>query len=407
MKLLNKLHKLDLDKSKKYLLACSCGPDSMALLAMLKAQKFNFEVAFVNYKTRTNSDDEEKTLEEYCLKNNIKLFKLILQEPIVKNFEEEARKVRYDFFRSIVIAQKEEIILLTAHHADDVIETFTMNESKGKLTKYAGIAEISSYKEMKIIHPLLSYEKKLLVEYCENNNIPYSIDYTNFEEIHDRNIVRKISETFSFETKERIINTINEINVKLETLYKELAEVKLYETLEISSFKNEKEEIALRMLFFLIDNLSKSIINGAVLKDFYRNIVLNDGVTNYILELDNDYILIKEYDELRFLKSEDLDKKLDLTLEEAKEKLGLNIEKAQELGATKVVSLSNFKHFTKNNEKFKTNRFFISCKMPISIRNLWPALVNNKNEVVYTPRYNKNYLQKEDSIFNFKIEDLY
>ena len=49
----------DYDLSKTYLLACSGGPDSMALLDMLYKQDFKLIVCHVNYKTREESDLEE------------------------------------------------------------------------------------------------------------------------------------------------------------------------------------------------------------------------------------------------------------------------------------------------------------------------------------------------------------
>ena len=47
---------LNLDKNKKYLLACSFGPDSMALCEMLRQEKCNFSIAHVNYHLREESD---------------------------------------------------------------------------------------------------------------------------------------------------------------------------------------------------------------------------------------------------------------------------------------------------------------------------------------------------------------
>ena len=53
---------LNLDKNKKYLLACSFGPDSMALFDMLLKEGYKFAVAHVNYRLRSEADDEEISL---------------------------------------------------------------------------------------------------------------------------------------------------------------------------------------------------------------------------------------------------------------------------------------------------------------------------------------------------------
>ena len=62
---------LNLDKNKKYLLACSYGPDSMYLFSLLLKEGYNFSAAHVNYHFRKESDDEEKALRKYCYENNV------------------------------------------------------------------------------------------------------------------------------------------------------------------------------------------------------------------------------------------------------------------------------------------------------------------------------------------------
>ena len=75
---------LNLDKNKKYLLACSYGPDSMALFSMLLKEVYKFEVAHVNYHFRKESDQEEKELREYCSKYNINIHLLDNKEKYSK-----------------------------------------------------------------------------------------------------------------------------------------------------------------------------------------------------------------------------------------------------------------------------------------------------------------------------------
>ena len=60
------------NKNKKYVLACSFGPDSMALFDILFKLKCKFIVAFVNYHKRRVSNYEQKELIKYCNKLNIK-----------------------------------------------------------------------------------------------------------------------------------------------------------------------------------------------------------------------------------------------------------------------------------------------------------------------------------------------
>ena len=58
-------------KSKKYLIACSGGPDSMALL-----EQYHKDIAcicHVNYHARKSADRDMKIVEDYAKKHKIKI----------------------------------------------------------------------------------------------------------------------------------------------------------------------------------------------------------------------------------------------------------------------------------------------------------------------------------------------
>ena len=86
------------DVTKTYLIACSGGPDSMALLDMLVNHNFNIIVVHVNYKTRLESDSEEKLVVDYCIKNNLNYEIAYFDNNYKGSFEDAARKFRYNFF---------------------------------------------------------------------------------------------------------------------------------------------------------------------------------------------------------------------------------------------------------------------------------------------------------------------
>jgi len=89
---------LEILKNRKNLLAFSAGVDSTALYHLLKEKKIAFDIAIVNYKTRVQSEEEV----EYALKlahdDNKKCFSLETKLS-GKNFEHDARSVRYKFFK--------------------------------------------------------------------------------------------------------------------------------------------------------------------------------------------------------------------------------------------------------------------------------------------------------------------
>mgnify|MGYP003585432792 CR=1 FL=1 len=56
---------------KKYIVAVSGGPDSMALLHMCITEKLDICVAHVNYRKRQSAFVEMEEVEKYCKQNNI------------------------------------------------------------------------------------------------------------------------------------------------------------------------------------------------------------------------------------------------------------------------------------------------------------------------------------------------
>jgi tRNA(Ile)-lysidine synthase len=94
--------------------------------------KKNLIVCYFNHKTRPETEDEEKFLENFCKKENIAFetafcdFEKIQKLYPSKSFEELAREKRYQFFQAIAQIYKAQKII-TAHHLDDKIETFYFN----------------------------------------------------------------------------------------------------------------------------------------------------------------------------------------------------------------------------------------------------------------------------------------
>lgn len=173
---------------KKYVLAVSGGPDSMALLGICQALGISFVVAHINYKQRADaSDDEEKMLVDYCKSNGIictvKTWNLGKNMP---SFQEEARKFRYKFFNEIAENTAANFIL-TAHHLQDRAETLIYNLSRG-----AGLAGMSSIPTLNknIFRPLLNCTKPELLEFLELNKIPFAVDASNLEDKYVRNAIR-------------------------------------------------------------------------------------------------------------------------------------------------------------------------------------------------------------------------
>jgi len=181
---------LDRLRGKKNLLAFSGGVDSTALFFLLLGKNIEFDIAIVNYNTRDSCASEEKYANELADKYSKRCFTLNVRPPD-KNFEAEARRIRYAFFENIIIEHGYEN-LITAHQLNDRLEWFLMRLAKG-----AGIRELiggSTVQERKfytIVKPLFRTAKDELYGYLGRHDIKYFEDESNVNTKYERNFFRE------------------------------------------------------------------------------------------------------------------------------------------------------------------------------------------------------------------------
>lgn len=203
-KMSDKLNTALLPHGGLVIVALSGGADSMFLLLALselagslpKNRVFEIVAAHFNHGIRENAVRDEEFVKAFCEKNSIALR---CGRGDVPRFAKEnglsietaARKLRFEFLNALrdeyAADRKTEVLIATAHHADDNVETLIMNLLRGSgMSGFCGIGERNGY----IIHPLLSYGKTEIIEYMNENSIPFVHDETN--DLHDalRNRVR-------------------------------------------------------------------------------------------------------------------------------------------------------------------------------------------------------------------------
>ncbi|MDP2114481.1 MAG: tRNA lysidine(34) synthetase TilS [Bacteroidota bacterium] len=187
------IHEEDLfHSSQRILLAVSGGADSMLMLHLFVNNGFPVAVAHCNFGLRgRESDGDEQFVVDYCDQHNIacytehfKTSEFALEKGI--SIEMAARDLRYDWFNQL-LDQHGFDFLATAHHQDDVIETFLINLSRGSGIK--GLSGIQP-KSGRIIRPLLFTNRAEILNYCERMNIAYRTDSSNIETVYKRNLIR-------------------------------------------------------------------------------------------------------------------------------------------------------------------------------------------------------------------------
>ncbi len=173
-----------------FLVAVSGGADSMVLLHLMNKSGLPVSAAHVNYKLRGEESDRDQLLvENYCKQNEIKLHLLNAGKKMEEkpgNVQQKARDIRYDFFQSL-LKKYRYTHLLTAHHADDLAESFLLFAFRG-----AGSKALSSmlHENNRMIRPLLHFTSSEIKTFAKAQKIPFCEDSSNNEEKYMRNFFR-------------------------------------------------------------------------------------------------------------------------------------------------------------------------------------------------------------------------
>ena len=176
-----------------YLVAVSGGLDSMLLLHILNTLKAPICVLHVNYRLRgEESERDAQIVEEFCQQQQIKLHKYCVSNTEQKdlkaaNLQAKARELRYAFFEEIR-QQYPDSVVCTAQHADDQIETFWLQLSRGAGMKgLAGMQVLSN----QVFRPFLNWHKQDLLSAAQELGLNWREDQSNNSLVYRRNLWRK------------------------------------------------------------------------------------------------------------------------------------------------------------------------------------------------------------------------
>ncbi|MFT3981439.1 MAG: tRNA lysidine(34) synthetase TilS [Ferruginibacter sp.] len=185
----------DLFHAKDHLLiAVSGGVDSVVLCELCSRAGYNFSVAHCNFQLRGQESEEDAAfVRSVAARYNVPFF---IQQFNTTEYAEQhklsvqvaARELRYNWFRQLLANPEHGLThLLTAHHADDNMETIAMNFFKGSgINGLKGILP----KQQNIIRPLLFAEKESVLAFADENNLSYREDSSNSSDKYTRNYFR-------------------------------------------------------------------------------------------------------------------------------------------------------------------------------------------------------------------------
>ena len=173
-------------------MAVSGGPDSIVLLDALHREGFSIVVAHCNFHLRGEASDADaafvrsladKYQVPYCQAD---FDTIAIAEERKISIEMAARDLRYEWFEQMA-DEHDCALIAVAHNADDVVETFFLNLTRGSgLQGLSGMAELRG----RVVRPLLRVSRKQIMEYIAEYQLQYRIDATNQETIYTRNKIR-------------------------------------------------------------------------------------------------------------------------------------------------------------------------------------------------------------------------
>ena len=423
-------NKISLEPGDVVVVGTSGGPDSMALLYILNEFKKSMDLklvcAHVNHNKREESDQEQADLEEFCKKNKIIFECRKIEKWGDDNFENEARSVRYNFFEELVENHGAKF-LMTAHHADDLMETILMRIVRGSTLKgYSGFSRIVDKGKYTLVRPLITVTKAEIEEFCKENDISYSVDKSNFDLHYTRNRYRHTVLPFLknenpnvhkkfMKFSEILLENSEYINREVDKVFNKVFQ---NGTLDIEKFIQLDKLIQTNIIYTILEKIygDDLLIIGDAHVDLLFNLI-NSNRSNSIVHLPNNVIATKAYNELYFNYDEeeidDYEIEINSLINLPNGKIIEQIEDDINDNSNNIIRL-NSKELTmplyvrnrKNGDRIevkglngskKVSDIFIDAKIKSSDRESWPIVLDSSDNIVWIPGIKKSKLDKKNS----------
>jgi tRNA(Ile)-lysidine synthase len=289
-----------------------------------------------------------------------------------------------------------------------------MRISRGStLNGYAGFNFITDKPNYKIVRPLIYLTKDEIEEYNNNNDIPYNIDNTNFEDEHTRNRFRHKVLPFLKNENKNIHKQFIKYHNTVQSYYDYVN--KLVYMNKDNMFKDNILELN---KFNGIDEFLKDKLLCEIIRDYYPDDLYYVGSThvNEIIKMinsDKPTITItlprgikihKEYDKLIFNyeESETNDYFYEIKKEISTPSGNIYIVEESNDTSNFTIRLKNDKYYVRNIKQgdvmnvknMKSNKkikdILINEKVPLNDRKKLPVVVNSNDEIVWIPGIKKS-----------------
>ena len=415
-----------ISQGETIVLAVSGGIDSMCLLHLFDDLKKVFGltlvVAHLDHAKRTDSELDARLVLEYCNSNDYIFEKETLPEQEkAGNFQSYARDFRYDFFKRIASRYNGSKIV-TAHHADDHLETVVASLMKSeKPSSLVGIKPIGIVNGIEVIRPLIEVTKAQILLYASKYCVNYNEDSSNLTDFYFRNRIRHhitplmVKERFDVTAHARNLSD----NLLLDEEYFEQQLMEILSNIKIidngyefsnSWFKTLHPSLKRRLVTKLIPSISRGAIQG-------MNRFLSNNSPSGECCVGFGTVVKKSYDKVLMVDASFDEKTREFEFE-------LPVNSVIELPDGKKIKLfiGNDKNFEKSktqstflcynsicmplsvrsrragdkiqlvngNGSASVKKIMIDAKVPIDERATWPIVVDAKDKLVWIPMLKKS-----------------
>ena len=403
---------------ERVLIAVSGGRDSVLLAHLFNAAKYKFGIAHCNFMLRgEESAGDEQFTRELAAGFGVSFHSIRFKtqeyaDEHAISIQMAARELRYEWFENILEEYGYQYVAV-AHHQNDTVETILLNLVRG--TGIAGLHGIAP-KRGNIIRPMLFMTREEVDEHLKTDKISFREDSSNLSSKYARNKLRI-----------EVIPKLKELNPKLEETFHN----NRLRFLDLELILNQRvDEVREKLFSFQEDNsiiLKIDTLKGftplhtilfELLKPYnFKQPVVDDLIssldsqpgkrfespTHQIL-IDRDQLLLsrRQEDDLHPLEitgntssvvSDGTEFKISI-MDCASYTVRLDPDLAQLDADLLIYPLrlrtwqkgDRFRPFGFHGEK-KLSDFFISLKLPLTIKRRIPVLENGNGEIICIPGF--------------------
>lgn len=414
---------------KRLLIACSGGMDSMALLVFFLQQRLadcTLFVAHVDHMLRGEESAADRVfVEQFCKEHDIPCFSTAISIGDIRkeqggNMQALCRAERYAFFEQMMREHQIDT-LVTAHHADDQLESILMALTKaGTITGMQGIQLKRDFANGHIIRPFLMVTKDEIREYLQMKGISFREDPSNAKDTYTRNrfrhhllpllkqenrFVSQHATQFSLQLAQDDAYLYQLAYATYDRLVKK-TEANCYE-LEINALLKEPVALQRRLILILLNyiyNEANTFQSHALCTSILKLCHTQNG--SAMLNLPKSFIVSREYGKLLFKQQQETTQMTSAKL--VMGQWGIYLNRRVYIGHVSILNKQNdhTEQYYLNAKEVqlplylrtrlegdrillagmqqakRLSRLFIDEKVPLHQRDKWPILVDAKGEVL-------------------------